>query len=148
MVKYATRTEVAAAAKNWSPEVLLCRSRHHSWEQVHAVYIRRLRYWQVEIKCGRNCGVTGWEEWDQNGHVFARGLRYPVGPDGEQLYLMEPGFGRVVGDGRDLVRLESVLRTGYEERTGKATTDDLPRSQAARMATDSASIKVVKANGT
>ena len=125
----ATFEEVADAAQAWSDAVLRCRLLGHAWEQYHSEHILRFRYWHVQFRCERACGVEKWEEWTERGLVTAKGMNYPRDEDGKPLYLLE-GVGRVNTDGRGALRLESVGRMKYIEVQGGPDDDwkNEPRS--------------------
>jgi hypothetical protein len=133
-VKWASVEDVERAIASWSPEVLMCRKAKHSFrEQVHATRYPDFGYWRVIYRCVGECDVKQWQEWNLNGRVLASGLIYPKDADGNELYLMPPGWGRVDADGYDLIRLETQRQLGYTEVTG-ADEEDLPHSQVARLA--------------
>lgn len=132
MARFATRAETEAAAKGWETPVLECRTLGHSWRQANAIHVRRLRYWQVTYRCDRGCNVIRYQEWDEQGRVYASWLRYPKKEDGSEAYLAE-GIGRVVGEAKSALRIESVTRNGFTEQTGRAKEEDMPRSSVARI---------------
>jgi hypothetical protein len=113
-----TEKELRAAANNWSDAVLVCRTLMHSWRQYHAELHKRVgrnaSYWTVYYECTRGCGVQRHEEWDMRGLVVRKNMHYPTDDTGQPLYLLV-GFGRVTGELRGVIRLESVQRTGYDE---------------------------------
>lgn len=129
--KYATYNQASTAAKGWADAVLLCRTLGHSWRQSNAVHVRRLRYWQVTYLCERGCGCQRYQEWNERGVPFASWMVYPKDDDGNDLYLAR-GIGRVVGETKGALRIESVTRHGFEERTGRAAEEDIPRSARTR----------------
>jgi hypothetical protein len=125
--KWATRNQVEAIAKEWTEAVLLCRTLGHSWRQSNAVHVRRLHYWQVSYNCDRGCGCIKYQEWSERGVVYASWMIYPRDNEGRELYLTE-GIGRVAGDIKGALRIESVTRTNFTETSGRATDEDEPRS--------------------
>lgn len=131
-VKWATYTQVQTAAAGWADAVLQCRTLGHSWAQSNAVHVRRLRYWQVTYACTRECGVIKYQEWSERGVPFASWMIYPKDEDGNELYLAE-GIGRVAGETKGALRIESVMRAGFDERTGRASDEDIPRSSRTRL---------------
>jgi hypothetical protein len=101
---YATRRQVADAAKEWTDQACECRKlNNHDWGpsavQVHS------RSLDITERCRRGCGCTRSYVMTRSGHVTVPPVtKYPDG------YLMPPGMGRVTGDARDAVRAEWATR--------------------------------------
>jgi len=119
--KYATEREVLAAARQWSDEVLRCRTYGHNWQPRNAVINRRHKFIYVEQECS-TCHTVRHQEMSMRGAVYAQWYTYIDG------YLLD-GVGRIAGEGRDAVRISTVMRT-YN-----ATTDSSnePRSSNTRQ---------------
>lgn len=91
-------------ARGWSDEVLECRTLSHNWQPYRAVQNKRYKFYYIEHICAR-CKTVRWQEINFNGQVYAHGYRYAEG------YLTAPGTGRLTGEARDILRLETVTRT-------------------------------------
>ncbi len=122
--EYADRHEVEAAAANMSSAHLDCRIMRHSWERADAVHIARLRYYRVSYVCTR-CQTRRVAEVSESGHEYASTYEYADG------YLSH-GIGRIVGDGRDAIRMAGLQRAAVREVKRKATDEDMPRFGATR----------------
>lgn len=122
----ADTSEVERQAKKWSTATLECRSYGHLWRPSTAQHFPKLRYWYVVRKCGR-CTTERHEELDEYGRVFSKWYRYAEG------YLTE-NLGRITGDGRGVLRLQTVLRTFKVQSIEHDDDVDAarPRSQATR----------------
>ena len=105
---YADVHEVAEFASTLTIAYLLCRELGHNWRpwtarSINGGYERALR-------CTR-CHTERWEVLSSTGAKIKGHYVYP------EDYL-HAGLGRIVGDGRDALRLESLTRaiTDSEER--------------------------------
>jgi hypothetical protein len=116
---YADRYEVEAAAAEMSTAHLDCRVMRHSWERADAVHIARLRYYRVSYVCVR-CSSRRVAEVSETGHEYASTYEYAEG------YLSH-GIGRIVGEGRDAIRMAGLQRATVREVKRKATDEDMPR---------------------
>lgn len=106
---YADAYEVAEFAKDLSMAYLLCRELGHNWrpwtaKAIHGGYERALR-------CTR-CKTERWETLSSTGTKIKGHYVYP------ENYLHE-GLGRIVGDGRDALRLESLSRALADSPEGE-----------------------------
>lgn len=120
MTRYATPKQISTQSKGWSDEQLLCRTRGHRFTVPYvATHNRRYRYFYAELGCEGGCGVTQLFEMNEQGHVYWSRLRYPDG------YLS--AHGRVVGDAKDALRVEMVIRV-FKPASSRA--DVAPRPQA------------------
>jgi len=121
--RYATPEDVEAQAAQWSAEVLACRDTGHHWQHEDVAHIARDRYYRVQDVCPR-CGMSRYREMSERGHVYATSYAYPEG------YLAK-GLGRIAGEGKDMVRLASILREGPRE-VRRAADSGEPRFGATR----------------
>jgi hypothetical protein len=95
-------TTVKQWAANLSERFLLCRELGHNWKPLTArwdgpggIFVRTLR-------CTR-CRTERHQSLTRRGHVLQSNYTYPEG------YTMT-GLGRIVGEDRDQLRLESITR--------------------------------------
>ena len=98
---YADPAEVAVFARDLSNSYLQCRELSHNWKPWTA-YAKNGGY-ERALRCTR-CRTERWEVLTSTGAKVSGHYVYPDG------YLHE-GLGRIVGDGRDALRLESLTRT-------------------------------------
>lgn len=84
--------------QNW----LLCRELGHNWKPHTARFVTEYRAYERILKCPR-CTAERHEVLDSTGSKVSSHLIYPKG------YLHQ-GLGRIVGQSRDTVRLESLTR--------------------------------------
>lgn len=82
---------------------LLCRDVGHYWRPFTASWERESRSYHRVLRCGR-CRTERHQLLDSRGHPVSGHYVYPEG------YLAPAGTGRLVGDERDTLRLESVVR--------------------------------------
>ena len=99
---YAERDEVESFAAGLSISHLQCREMGHSWRAWVARWDAEHNSYERALRCTR-CKTERWEHIGTSGSKL--GIRY-VYPDG---YTTE-GIGRIVGEGRDALRLESLTR--------------------------------------
>ena len=97
----ANPTEVETFAHGLSEAFLLCRELGHNWKPWTAA-IADGGYERV-LRCPR-CRTERHQLLDSRGHPVSGHYVYA---DGYQ----HKGLGRIVGEGREMLRLESVLRT-------------------------------------
>lgn len=100
--QFADPEDVAAAARHMTQAQLECRSLGHNWRPLEAEWSAADNAYDVSNRCVR-CRTVRVMLWNARGHVISSHYEYPDG------YLMV-GLGRVVGEGRDALRLESVGR--------------------------------------
>lgn len=98
--KVASRADVKAAAKNLSEGFIACRDVGHTWRQFRVVRVRG--GYNRDLFCP-TCKTNRHEFISRTGEKLSTGYTYP---DGYQF----KGMGRVQGDGRNVLRLESVVR--------------------------------------
>lgn len=101
-LREATRDEVIEMAGQWPAAYVECRLDRHEWRPSVARHYPGFRYFHV-IKICHRCKTEKHQEIGENGQLFSSTYRYPTG------YLSD-GKGRIVGDARDALRLESVKR--------------------------------------
>lgn len=112
-VGYAPNAVVDAFAKTLSNDFLLCRELGHLWRswsvgELHdAVEEGRTIGWYRTLRCNR-CKTKREQHIDDRGFVYSNVYTHPEG------YLLE-GMGRIVGEGRGLLRLESIRRITGED---------------------------------
>lgn len=95
--------DVGAWARELTDAALLCRDVGHYWKPFTAGWEPESRSYYRVLRCGR-CRGERHQLLDSRGHPIRGHYRYPDG------YLAPPGSGRLVGDERDTLRLESVVR--------------------------------------
>jgi len=119
--------DVQKAARAWDQDQLECRMYGHSWRPMSARRDHAVNLIKAVYECYR-CGTERHQELNgRTGHVYAQW--YVYGPD----YLMK-GLGRITGDGRDVLRLETITRT-FNVKRGKLD----PHSKATKEAIDTPS---------
>lgn len=97
---YADAHEVADFARTLDAAFLACREIGHNWERWTARAING--GYERALMCTR-CATQRWEVLTSTGAKVKGHYVYP------EDYLHE-GLGRIVGDGRDALRLESLSR--------------------------------------
>lgn len=120
--RYADAAEVAAQAQEWPDEFLECRTDGHVWRPARATWNAALRYFYAVRRCSR-CGTEAHAELTERGHVTAKWYVYADG------YLTKR-IGRIVGDGRDALRLASLQRLYGLKTTRRMSA--VPHSAATR----------------
>lgn len=98
----ASREEVESFAKTLNASQLACREMGHSWRAWVAQYDSEHNAYRRALRCSR-CKTERWQTIGLSGAVLGSHYKYPDG------YTCE--LGRIVGDGRDALRLESLTRT-------------------------------------
>lgn len=81
---------------------LECRDFGHSWRAYTASWLKSERCYESRIVCAR-CGTFRVRRLTTAGAVLSTHYAYPEG------YLVK-GLGRLVGDDRNVLRVESLLR--------------------------------------
>jgi hypothetical protein len=99
----ATRDQVIELAREWPAAYVECRMDRHEWRPSTARHYPGFRYFHV-IKICHRCRTEKHQEIGEAGQLFASTYRYPTG------YLTN-GRGRIIGDARDALRLESIKRS-------------------------------------
>ena len=98
---YAPRSDVELYAKGLATSRLRCREMGHSWRPWVARWDDEHNSFQRALKCSR-CQTERWEYIGRTGAKLGCYYKYP---DGYQCDL-----GRIVGEGRDALRLEIMTR--------------------------------------
>ena len=101
-MKTATKEALQQQMKSWTKDMLVCRTYQHSWDgyTVDPEGVNLL----VTLMC-RRCESYKYQLLDgRTGHVINQSVDYPKG------YLAK-GLGRIVGEQRDQLRLETAMRT-------------------------------------
>jgi hypothetical protein len=119
--RYASPSEVESQADQWSEDFLQCRLYGHPWRPSRATFNSRFRYYYVVQLCPR-CLSERHAELNERGHIMASWMKYPEG------YLTKK-IGRIVGDGRDVLRLAALTRVYDVAKTRKV---ERPHSMATR----------------
>jgi hypothetical protein len=99
----ADQQEVAEFASTLSTNYLLCRELQHNWKPFTAHWDDEHHHYARVIRCVR-CRTRKVQRLSSTGHILASHYEYPEG------YLHEK-FGRIIGESRDVLRLESLLRS-------------------------------------
>lgn len=127
--RYAEVDDVRRVAASWSTDHLLCRDVGHHWVYQDATHVRAARFFRVIYACTR-CEMRRTRELSESGHVFATSYQYPDG-------YVAVGLGRIVGEAKDAMRLEAIMRGAlHEVKRRNLRADDLPRFGATRRALD------------
>ena len=95
--------DVGRWARELPDAALTCRDVGHYWRPFTASWEPESRSYYRVLRCGR-CKTERHQLLDSRGHPVKGHYVYP------DRYLAPPGTGRLVGDERDTLRLESVLR--------------------------------------
>lgn len=129
--KIASRADVKAAAKKLPEEFVTCRDVGHTWRQFRIARIRG--GYNRDLFCP-TCKTNRHEFITRTGEKMSVGYTYPKG-------YQFSGMGRILGDARNAIRLESVVRaldtaveaTGtdmqagtYDETTGQPIVREVP----------------------
>lgn len=122
--RYASPTDVRSHAAEWPETFLECRLYGHVWRPLRATHHVRYRYYYVVQECQR-CESERHSEITERGAVTAQWIQYTEG------YLTKD-VGRIVGDGRDVLRL-AVLQRVYDVKTSRSV-DAMPHSRNTRDA--------------
>ena len=99
---YALRGEVERFAQGLNDKFLACRELGHNWMPRTAVLTKEGYYDRV-LRCSR-CRTERHQTISRNGEVLSNHYAYREGYQAQ-------GLGRVVGEGRYALRLESIFRT-------------------------------------
>jgi len=98
----ADRQEVEAFAKGLKEAFLHCREMGHAWRPWAAEWDAEHNSYRRGLRCPR-CKTKRWQYMGLTGAVLGTQYEYPEG------YTAE-GIGRIMGEGRDALRLESLTR--------------------------------------
>lgn len=98
----ADASEVEQFAASLKQSWLLCRELGHTWKPRTARYIKNQRVYERTLVCSR-CTTERLQLLDGSGHVVSSQYRHPDG-------YLHKGLGRISGEGRDVLRLESLQR--------------------------------------
>lgn len=101
-VLFADPAEVRDFAAELDEALLQCRELGHLWSPWTASWSGEEGCYHRTLRCDR-CTTERNQSLSDRGAVLTNSYVYPEG------YLHE-GMGRIAGDGRDMLRLESVLR--------------------------------------
>jgi hypothetical protein len=93
---------VSNAVHEMQSSHLQCRDFGHSWRPYTATWIATERYYEVQLRCNR-CKTIRIRDIGQTGALVGSKYEYAEG------YLIK-GMGRLDGNERDMMRLESVMR--------------------------------------
>lgn len=121
--RYASPEDVERHARDWPGAFLECRLYGHEWRPLRATHYARMRYYLTAQQCPR-CTSKRFAEISERGSVLSQWIEYADG------YLTK-NVGRIVGDGRDVLRLAALNRVFDLKRSRAAET---PHSQATRNA--------------
>lgn len=110
----ADRAEVAGFANGLSISHLHCRELGHNWRPWVARYDEEHNAYERALRCTR-CRTERWETIGLSGAKLGSHYKYPDG------YVAPAGLGRIVGEGRDALRLESLQRALVSVEDRKAS---------------------------
>lgn len=95
------------AVADWSHQLsdsyILCRDMGHTWRPFMARIIEGGNAYDRTLRCGR-CKTERAQTISTNGLILSGNYNYPDG------YQTPKGSGRITGNGRGALRLESTLR--------------------------------------
>jgi hypothetical protein len=100
--QYADRAAAEELARELPDTYLMCRELMHSWKPRSAGWLAGERVFERVVRCSR-CKTEKHQTLSSSGEVLSSHYVYPDG------YLAK-NLGRIVGDGRDALRLEAVNR--------------------------------------
>lgn len=100
---YAARDEVERFAEGLSVGHLACREMGHNWRAWTARFDAEHNSFERALRCTR-CRTERHQSIGLSGAMLSNNYKYPEGYSAE-------GIGRIVGEGRDALRLESMTRT-------------------------------------
>jgi hypothetical protein len=104
------------AVADWSAHLsdgyLMCRDMGHTWRPFKANYQEDMNAYNRVLRCGR-CKTERYQTIGLNGLILGGNYSYPDG------YQSPAGSGRINGEGKGALRLESTLRLiGKDEHDG------------------------------
>lgn len=100
---YASREDVEEFAGKLSISFLQCRELGHIWKPWGAKFDEEHKVFERSLRCPR-CKTKRMETLSLRGAKLKSHYEYPEG------YTTD-GLGRIVGEGRDALRVESITRT-------------------------------------
>jgi hypothetical protein len=109
-INYAALSEVEAFAEELPEKFLHCREMNHNWRPFTVGRYKDGGFERV-LRCVR-CRTKKVQHLDASGMILG-GSKYEH-PEG----YLHKGMGRIVGEGRGLLRLESIKRIGLTEGAG------------------------------
>jgi hypothetical protein len=101
-VDEAEPNEVEQWAHTLKQSFLLCRELGHNWRPHTARYVPEQRAYERSLRCTR-CYCERRQVLNGNGGIVSSSYVHPEG-------YLHKGLGRIVGEGRDTLRLESLTR--------------------------------------
>lgn len=114
-LSFASAGEVAAWSRNLSEDFILCRDLGHLWRPLSARWSAEDSAYERTMRCGR-CSTERHQLLSASGHVLSGNYAYTEG------YTAPKGQGRLGTEGRDSLRLESILRLlGKDDGPDKPT---------------------------
>lgn len=125
---YASPESVEQKLAEWDDNILTCRTFGHNFQAGSAVKNNRLKYWRLVRRCPR-CKAEKVMEVSFRGRVYSSHIDYSQ-TDG----YLATGMGRIIGEGKDMLRLATITRT-FDVRTLSAAEakEDAPRSRKTRV---------------
>lgn len=99
---YADREAVEEFAAGLKDRFLLCRDIGHNWKPWVARFDEEHNSFERAHRCV-NCRSERWQSVGLRGSILGTQYKYPEGYQSE--------LGRIVGEGRDALRVESLTRT-------------------------------------
>jgi hypothetical protein len=100
--KYADPAEVEKKAQSWTDEILNCRLYSHNWRPSRAKWEENGTVLHTVRVCS-SCDSEKHYEMTRSGNVFSTWYVYSEG-------YLSVGLGRIVGEGRDVLRVASISR--------------------------------------
>jgi hypothetical protein len=95
-------SEVEQWAHTLKQSWLLCRELGHNWRPHTARFVPEQRAYERSLRCTR-CTCERRQLLDGSGHIVSSQYVHPEG-------YLHKGLGRIIGEGRDALRLESLHR--------------------------------------
>lgn len=95
--------EVAEFAKSLSTTFLLCRELQHNWKPFSARWDDEHHNYERVIRCVR-CRTRKVQRLSSSGGILSSHYEYPDG-------YLHANLGRIIGEARDTLRLESLIRS-------------------------------------
>lgn len=99
---FASPDEVEKFATRLPETFLLCRELGHQWRPWDARWEANEQVWLRSLRCPR-CFTVREQRLDDRGNILSGTYTYPDG-------YLHVGFGRIAGEARGVLRLESVTR--------------------------------------
>src|SRR5262245_10436346 len=102
-IQWAEPDEVRDFAHGLSESALQCRELGHLWRPYTASFSTHEGVYHRSLRCSR-CRTERVQVLSDKGTVLSNGYVYPDG-------YLHAGMGRIAGDARDVLRLESLQRS-------------------------------------